>query len=101
MRPSPGGRAAGTLSPDPGPPKPAASGLGLPGLPAPDPGNFLYAQKVTKKAPAPFGLDPRFCPIGRLQGSSAQPLRRCGASGLLVIGLAVISLRLTALGLRD
>ena len=32
-------------------PKSAASALRLPGLPGPDPGNFLYAQKVTKKAP--------------------------------------------------
>ena len=35
---------------------------GLPGLPGPDPGNFLYAQKVTKKAPGdpdPFYLPNR------------------------------------------
>ena len=39
-------------------------GIWLPGLPGPGPVNFLFAQKVTKKAPAPFGLDPRCCPIG-------------------------------------
>ena len=37
-------------------------GSWLPGLPAPDPGDFLYAQKVTKKAPGdpdPFYLPNR------------------------------------------
>ena len=33
------------------PPNERAAALSLPGLPGPDPGNFLYAQKVTKKAP--------------------------------------------------
>ena len=32
-------------------PKGKEAALWLPGLPGPDPGNFLYAQKVTKKAP--------------------------------------------------
>ena len=43
-------------------PKGPEAALLLPGLPAPDPGNFLYAQKVTKKAPG--DPDPSFCPIG-------------------------------------
>ena len=68
-------------------PKSAASALRLPGLPGPDPGNFLYAQKVTKKAPG--DPDPIVCPIGRLQGRYPvatkppfcrwPPRNRCGA----------------------
>ena len=38
---------------------------------------FLAAQKWGKKPPAPFGLDPRFCPIGRKQ------VCRCAATEFL------------------
>ena len=72
----------------------------LPGLPAPDPGNFLYAQKVTKKAPGrprtPFVVQLDTC-----KGDDQLSLKFCKASGSLVIGLAGHALRLTALGLRD
>ena len=61
----------------------AALGAGLP--PA---GPLLDAQKWAEKPPAPFGLDPRFCPIGHLQGrfpvatetprSLRLPRNRCG-----------------------
>ena len=43
-------------------PKGKEAALWLPGLPGPAPGNFLYAQKVTKKAPGdpdPFYLPNR------------------------------------------
>ena len=61
------------------------------GLPAPKPRGpfnggftpgprptFSLVGKVGKSTPAPFGLDSRFCPIGRLQKSPAQPLRHRG-----------------------
>ena len=46
------------------------------GFPHPRAGRFLLVQKVPKNTPAPFGLDPRFCPIGRSQVRTAQPLKR-------------------------
>ena len=53
----------------------------LPGLPGPDPGDFLYAQKVTKKAPG--DPDP-FCLSNRTpaRGDTRQPLRYRFASRL-------------------
>ena len=44
----------------------------LPGLPGPDPGNFLYTQKVTKKAPG--DPDPFFVQSVCIKGDIAQPL---------------------------
>ncbi len=72
--------------------------LWLPGLPAPDPGNFLYAQKVTKKAqgdPDPFFLQSDAPKIG-------YPVATEFLQGRwpLVIGAVRIGLRLTALGMR-
>ena len=90
-----GGRPA----PDPVPLRGPTAALGLPGLPGPDPGDFLYAQKVTKKAlgrpQTPFFVQSDTC-----KGDTQLPLRRRGASGSLVIGAVSISLRLSPLGLR-
>ena len=73
--------------------------LWLPGLPGPDPGNFLYAQKVTKKAPGrPW--TPVFAQSVSIRFDTAQPLKYLFASGSLVIGAVSIQLRLTALVLR-
>ena len=72
-------------------------GLRFPGLPGPDPGNFLYAQKVTKKAPGdpdPFFLQSDAPKIG-YQVAIEIPL----AYWPLVIGAVVVHLCLTALGL--
>ena len=95
-------------------PNERAAALHLPGLPspgcplcrlrrhspcAPDPGNFLYAQKATKKAPGdpdPFFLQSDAPKIG-YQVATEIPL----ACWPLVIGAEVYPLRLTALGLRD
>ena len=71
--PAPGAYRQGLPGPGPrgfnrgyAPPRPAVTEWGLPGpgallpgLPAPDPGNFC-THKSHQKAPAPFGLDPRF-----------------------------------------
>ena len=47
----------------------------LAGLPGPDPGNFLYAQKVTKKAPgAP--RPPLFSQSVSIKFAAAQPLKQ-------------------------
>ena len=65
------------------------------GLPPAAP--FLAAQKWGKKPPAPFGLDPRFCPIGHLQRGypvATEILRACRS---FVIGALHYALRLTAL----
>ena len=77
MRPSPGGKpgAAPPVLAVGGYPPPRPGCLS-PGPPRPQtPGYFLLVQKVPKNTPAPFGLDPRFCPIGRLQGNPVQPLK--------------------------
>ena len=71
----------------------------LPGLPGPDLGDFLYAQKVTKKAPGrPW--TPVFAQSVSIRFDTAQPLKYLFASGSLVIGAVSIQLRLTALVLR-
>ena len=72
--------------------------LGLPGLPAPDPGNFLYAQKVTKKAPG-RPRTPNFSLIGRYQRRYPVATEFPLACWPLVIGTEGIQLRLTALGM--
>ena len=66
----------------------------LSGLPAPDPGNYLYAQKVTKKAPG--DPDPSFCLIGRNQGLLLVATEIPCGRWPLVIGTVVVRLRLTA-----
>ena len=68
----------------------------LPGLPGPDPGNFLYAQKVTKKAPG----RPRtllFAQSVSIGGETQLPLNFPWASGSFVIGAVGHALCLTAL----
>ena len=69
------------------------------GLPGPDPGHFSLAGKVPKRAPAPFGLDPGLCLIGRPRWNTEQPLNVSFTSGFLVIGAVVCQLRLSALGM--
>ena len=60
-------------------------GAWLSGLPAPDPGDFLYAQKVTKKAPGrPW--TPFFVQSDTIRGDARLPLKYRFASGSLVIG---------------
>ena len=57
----------------------------LPGLPGPDPGNFLYAQKVTKKAPGrPW--TPIFAQSVCIRGDIQLPLNFRWTASLLVIG---------------
>ena len=90
---SDGGSAPGTR----GIPKGPEAALHFPGLPGPDPGNFLYAQKVTKKAPG--DPDPSFCLIGRNQGLHLVATEIPCGRWPLVIGAVHIGLRLTALGL--
>ena len=72
----------------------------LSGLPGPDPGNFLYAQKVTKKAPG-TPRTPLFCPIGLYQNRYRAATEIPLACWSLVIGAVVYRLRLTALGMKD
>ena len=69
----------------------------IPGLPGPDPGDFLYAQKVTKKAPG----TPRtpICLIGWYQDRYRAATEILPGRWPLVIGAVGIPLRLTALGL--
>ena len=68
-------------------------GLQLPGLPGPDPGDFLYAQKVTKKAPGrPW--TPFFAQSVRIGGETQLPLK---FQLSFVIGAVRHALRLSAL----
>ena len=76
-------------------PKGPEAALLLPGLPAPDPGNFLYAQKVTKKAPG-RPRSPVFVQSVGIREDTQLPLN---FQLSLVTSAVHYALRLTALGL--
>ena len=80
-----------------GVPKGPEAALGLPGLPAPDPGNVLYAQKVTKKAPG-RPRSPVFVQSVGIREDTQLPLN---FQLSLVTSAVHYALRLTALGLGD
>ena len=92
----------------PGASKVSRFGTWLSGLPAPDPGNFLYAQKVTKKAPGTpwprppsLGLRPIHLAHPDLSNRSALRLilrshRITTPFGHLICGWYFVPLRLTA-----